>query len=284
LADANFCVFLVHRSTSLMTPSERSHDPRADPRWQHGATPVLGLTGGLASGKSAVASLLAERGFAVIDADSVGHEVLEGPPVVRKVVERFGTGVLAAEGLSSERGPRVNRAALAAIVFTDPGERRALEAIVHPLMRARFIEAIEQETSPARQGARPVVLDAAILLEAGWDDLCDLVVFVDAPRSERMRRAALLRGWPAEIFDSREAAQWSCEEKRRRAGFVIKNDAGMDRLPREVDRLAATLLELGPATFELPGMERPLAEPRAPGQRPLDGSGSDAWQNPCPIL
>ena len=267
-----------------MTPSERSHEPRAIGRWQHGATPVLGLTGGLASGKSAVASLLSERGFAVIDADSVGHEVLEQPAIERKIVDRFGALVLTREGLPSDRGPRVDRKALGAIVFADPEARRALEAIVHPLMRARFIEAIEQELSPARSLARPVVLNAAILLEAGWDDLCDLVVFVDAPRSQRMRRAAVDRGWPAEIFDSREAAQWPCDQKRRRAGFVIKNNAGIGSLPREVDRLAATLLEPGPASFIALSLERPLAEPRAPGQRREDRSGSGAWQGPCPIV
>ena len=70
------------------------------------------------------------------------------------------------------------------------------------------------------------MLDAAILLEAGWDDLCDLVVFVDAPRPERLERAARQRGWSPETFESRERAQWPCDEKRRRADVVITNDAG----------------------------------------------------------
>jgi len=267
-----------------MTPSERSSQPRAISGWQHGVTPVLGLTGGVASGKSAVARLLSQRGFAVIDADSVGHEVLLEPAVQRKLVERFGPGILAREGLPSERGPRVDRRALGAIVFADPEARRALEAIVHPLMRARFARAIEQELSPAGPSARHVVLDAAILLEAGWDDLCDLVVFVDAPRSERMRRAAADRGWAAETFNSREAAQWPCDQKRRRAGFVIENSGGLDSVPREVDRLAATFFEPGRPSFPKLRLERPLAEPRAPGQRREDASGPDAWHDPCPVL
>ena len=98
------------------------------------------------------------------------------------------------QGLAAEPARGSIAARSAAIVFADPEARRALEAIVHPLMRARFVEAIDQASS-ASPAPAPVVLDAAILLEAGWDDLCDLVVFVDAPRSERLRRAADDRGW-----------------------------------------------------------------------------------------
>jgi dephospho-CoA kinase len=263
-----------------MSPSERSHQARATTSAFQGAAPVIGLTGGVASGKTAVADLLAERGFAVIDADSVGHQVLLEPAVQRKLVERFGPGVLAGEGLAAAGGPRIDRKALGAIVFADPDARRALEAIVHPLMRARFLEAIERE----RGAARPVVLDAAILLEAGWDDLCDFVVFVESPLSERMRRAGADRGWAAETFNSREAAQWPCEEKRRRAGFVIENSAGLLSLPREVDRLVASLLGPDGASFQKLRRKSPLAAPEAPGERPEDASGSDAWHDSCTVL
>ena len=75
-----------------------------------------------------------------------------------------------------------------------------------------------------------VVLDAAILLEAGWDDLCDRIVFVDAPRLERLRRVAETRGWSEETFEARERAQWPSDEKRRRADWIITNDSGPDRL------------------------------------------------------
>ena len=76
------------------------------------------------------------------------------------------------------------------------------------------------------------MLDAAILLEAGWDDLCDLIVFVDAPRDERMRRVQEQRGWSREVFEAREQAQWPCDLKRQRADLVITNDAGVDGLKR----------------------------------------------------
>ena len=180
-----------------MTPGEQFHDPRARARRRKGTTPVIGLIGGVASGKSAVAALLAERGFTAIDADKVGHVVLDLSEVQQKLVHRFGTTVVVSHPLASATGARVDRRALAAIVFTDPEARRALEAIVHPLMRARFAQAIDRATE---QGTPGVVLDAAVLFEAGWNDLCDLVVFVDCSRAERMRRAAIHRGWSEAVF------------------------------------------------------------------------------------
>jgi len=232
-------------------------------RWKHGAIPVVGLTGGVGGGKSEVAAILAERGSAVIDADSVGHDLLDDPRVRARIVARFGDGVLARAGPEPAMAPPIDRLALGAIVFADPEGRRALEAIVHPLMRARFLEAIQHEMQAGRNQARSVVLDAAILLEAGWDDLCDLVVFVDAPRSERMGRAARQRGWSAETFLARERAQWPCEEKRRRAALVIVNDAGVDSLRRELARLDI-LLALSPHTADEAGRERAGSSAAAP--------------------
>ena len=98
--------------------------------------------------------------------------------------------------------------------------------------------------SPSGTGMRLVVLDAAILLEAGWDDLCDLVVFVDAPRDERIRRVQQQRGWSREVFEAREQAQWPSDMKRQRADLVITNDAGVDGLKAQVDRVEARLAEL----------------------------------------
>ncbi len=266
-----------------MTPGERSYEPRATRRWKHGPAPVVGLTGGVASGKSLVASLLAEREFDLIDADSVGHDVLDLPGVQQKLVDHFGPGVLAARGPAAAQGPRVNRQALAAIVFADREARHVLEAIVHPLMRARFVEAIEKKLGAGEPSSRPVVLVAAILLEAGWDDLCDLVAFVDAPRSERLHRSVSSRGWSDEDFAARERAQWPCEEKRRRADFVIRNDAGPDSLRREVEAWVLTLAAPAAPISGAPAPEQTPAEPRSRGGRCNDGTGSDAWQNPCPV-
>jgi dephospho-CoA kinase len=254
------------------------------------------LTGGVASGKSAVAVLLAKRGFTAIDADKVGHEVLELPEVRQKLANRFGTAVLA-HGSPRGTDAHVDRRALATIVFTDPEARSALEAIVHPVMRARFAQAIDRAIE---QGAPGVFLDAAILFEAGWNVLCDKVVFVDAPRSERMRRATTNRGWSEAVFDSRERAQWPCETKRGLAELIVRNDAGLESLQRAVEALIATLgfsgagleaslrpepnVEQPRRPEESASVDGPTGGKRGPVRNCDDGTGSDAWQGPCLVL
>ena len=241
-----------------MTLGERSFQPRAASRWKHGTAPVIGLTGGVASGKSSVATLFAEHGCAVIDADSVGHEVLELPVVKEQLQNRFGPAVVVGHGPSDSAEPRVDRKRLAAIVFADPEARQALEAIVHPLMRARFLEAFEKELGPGRDPGRPVLLDAAILREAGWDDLCDLVVFVAAPRAERLRRAIENRGWSLQNFTARESAQWPCERKQLQSDFVISSNVPLTSLHREVERILATLAAQALARFRGMGPSQSL--------------------------
>jgi dephospho-CoA kinase len=224
-----------------MTPSHHPEEPCPHGRWKHGAIPVIGLIGGIGSGKSRVASLLAARGAAVIPADAVGHELLGEPAIRAQITKRFGTGVLEEPREDGASIPPIDRRALGAIVFADPTARQALEAILHPAMRARFRQTIAHLTQQG--GPDFVVLDAAILLEASWDDLCDRIVFVDAPRRERLRRVAETRGWSEETFEARERAQWPADEKRRRADWIMINDAGTDRLQEEVDRLVSRLLE-----------------------------------------
>ena len=146
--------------------------------------------------------------------------------------------------------PAIARKALGAIVFADAVARRDLEAIVHPPMRSWFQAVIEREQCTASGRDRFIVLDAAILLEAGWDDLCDLIVYVDAPREERARRVEEQRGWSRATLDARERAQWPREQKRRRADVIITNDAGVEALRREVERVEATLADLSCPVIE----------------------------------
>jgi dephospho-CoA kinase len=209
--------------------------PSSPGRWKHGAVPVIALTGGIGSGKSRVAELLRERGAVVIDADAVGHEVLEQPAVRRQVIERFGPGMLRPDSDVGPRDGRIDRKALGSVVFADRAALHDLEAILHPRMRRRFAEIIERE---AMRGQAPaVVLDAAILLEAGWDNLCDLVVFVDASLPVRLERVARGRGWTAEVLQARETAQWPCDAKRNRGDVVLHNESSLDLLEQDVDRL-----------------------------------------------
>jgi dephospho-CoA kinase len=244
---------------------------------------VIGLIGGIGAGKSRVAALLAaEHGAFVVDADAVGHALLEQRPVRDLVVSRFGPGIL--DQSREEEGPaapRIDRRALGAVVFSDPKALAQLEAILHPRMRRTFARVIARETRRGR--ARAVVIDAAILLEAGWDTLCDRVVFVDAPRDLRLSRLAASRGWTAEALDAREAAQWPLDRKRARADAVVVNDTDSDSddapetgpgsLREAVRRLVDAMIPPAsspPARGRVPGAER--AGPRAPS----GGGGSGA--------
>jgi dephospho-CoA kinase len=178
---------------------------------------ILGLTGGIASGKSFAGGLLAERGAVVLDADRHAHAVLGDPAVLRALVERWGDAVLADDGL-------LRRSEVARRVFGDSpeaiAERRFLEGQVHPRVRER----LKAELLEAAQRGVPVaVLDIPLLFEAGWADECDAVLFVDTPLEIRQQRAAQ-RGWSAEELARREASQMPVEEKRAAADEIIPGD------------------------------------------------------------
>ena len=147
--------------------------------------PVIGLIGGIGSGKSRVSELLARRGARVVSGDQAGHEALRQPEVKARVVERWGPDVLDAAGA-------IDRRRLAQRVFGDPAELRALEALVWPYIGRRLREQIA--SARADPGGRFILLDAAVLLEAGWNDVCDRIVYVHAPRAVRLRRLAEQRG------------------------------------------------------------------------------------------
>jgi dephospho-CoA kinase len=206
--------------------------------WKHGPIPVIGLVGGIGSGKSQVAALWAERGAVVLDADAIGHALLEQRPARDAVLARFGPEVLIRAAVGDGDGdgpPRIDRRALGALVFAHPGSLRDLERILHPRMRRTFERAIART---ARRGrALAVVLDAAILFEAGWDVLCDRVVFVDAPEDQRRARLAAQRGWSPEVLEARERAQWPLDRKRRAADLLLRNDSDRDALRPEAQRL-----------------------------------------------
>jgi dephospho-CoA kinase len=189
---------------------------------------VIGLIGGIGSGKSRVSALLAERGARVLSGDEAGHEALRQPEVRARVVERWGPGVLDAQG-------EVDRRRLAGRVFGEPAERRALEAMVWPWIGRRLREQVA--AARADPGVKFVLLDAAVLLEAGWNDVCDWLVYVHAPRAVRVRRLAGQRGWSAKEVEAREQAQLSLTDKARRADFALDNSGPPEALARQVDDL-----------------------------------------------
>ncbi|MCY2935988.1 MAG: dephospho-CoA kinase [Planctomycetota bacterium] len=205
---------------------------------------VLGIVGGMGSGKSRIAKMLAVRGATVIDADAVGHALLDQGPVQEALVRKFGTDILGPDLGDGTR--QIDRRALGAIVFSNEAARKALEESLHPRMRTTFervISRLSRQVSPKpgslRLPAPIVVLDAALLYEAGWNDLCDMVVFVDAPRKDRIKRVKLQRDWSPDEMDLREASQWPLELKKNQSQLVIRNPDSENEtvLEKEVDRI-----------------------------------------------
>jgi dephospho-CoA kinase len=185
---------------------------------------TIGLVGGVASGKSLVANMLVELGAGLLDADRAGHDVLAEDRAVHEALrQRWGSTIFTADG-------RVDRSALAQRVFGAASgaeeERRFLEGLLHPRIRERLEE---QQKQLAAEGKRAAVLDAPLLLEAGWDPACDLVLMVDTPRESRLHRA-LRRGWTEAEFARREAAQWPVDQKSRASDAVIPNGGSVDEL------------------------------------------------------
>lgn len=220
--------FLLHRHTM-------AHDPMADdpspsqtsdaaaPR-EPRTTRVFGVLGGIASGKSIVSEAIAGPDGIVLNADRIAHEVLDSTEVVERLRERFGEGVVRPDG-------RTDRPALAQIVFADGGARKVVEDWIHPGVRARLYAGLEDAR---RSGVPRVVLDVPLLLENaeehGLVDLCDVLVFVDAPTDVRDRRAVETRGWDPGEVARRESTQLPLETKRDRADIIIRNDGDKNDL------------------------------------------------------
>jgi dephospho-CoA kinase len=185
---------------------------------------TIGLVGGVASGKSLAAQMLVELGAGLLDADRTGHAVLADDQEVREALRhRFGEAVFSVDG-------HVDRLALARRVFAEgenaAADREFLENLLHPRIRRRLQELRQQF---AVQGKSAAVLDAPLLLEAGWRPICDVVLMIDAPRASRLGWARQ-RGWNDAEFARREAAQWPVERKCRDAHVVIQNDGTIDDL------------------------------------------------------
>jgi dephospho-CoA kinase len=214
--------------TDERPPLHTLHGPRA-------RSLVLGVLGGIASGKSAVAALLAGPGGVVIDADRLARDVLAQPEVEAEIGAAFGKEVLRPDG-------SIDRARLGARVFASPADRERLESFTHPRIRAR----IRAELDAARAASVPrIVLDVPLLLEN--DDRhhlaaeCDALVFVDADERVRDARAVAERGWPVGEVARRERTQMPLSQKRARADHVIENRGSKRDLEREVERVLRSL-------------------------------------------
>lgn len=198
---------------------------------------IIGLVGGVASGKSRVAALLVERGAQALDADRLGHEVLKEPEVIAALCRRWGDDILRADG-------SIERSRVAQRVFAPPPdgplELEFLEQVTHPRIAARLQTKLEAWKRD--QPTSVMVLDAALLLKAGWDRWCDVVVYVDCPVARR-RDWAVARGWSEQEFATREAAQGPLDQKRQRAHYVIDNSGTATELAERVARFWSAVVQ-----------------------------------------
>ena len=189
---------------------------------------VVGLTGGIGSGKSTFAALLAERGAQIIDADLLGRDALRpGQPAWHSVVDTFGDEVLV-EGTMD-----LDRKRLAGIVFNDKEKLAALNAIVHPIIMRGIADRLEQLSNTDDV----VVLDAALIVELGLADSVDLIVVVTATVDNRRRRLAELRGMAHDDIMARIGAQASEEDLVSKADIVVRNNGDLADLGAEADRV-----------------------------------------------
>lgn len=189
---------------------------------------VIGLVGGIGSGKSTVAKAFADLGCVVSDSDKAGAAVLKRAEVVKELVLWWGDEILDGDGA-------VDRKEVAKIVFRDKEQRERLEKFVHPLIHADRHALIR--SSRLDGGIRGVIVDAPLLYEAGVDSECDAVVFVQTPKRIRARRVQESRGWDESELDRREKAQMGLELKRDRADHIVTNGGSLDDLPPQVARI-----------------------------------------------
>jgi dephospho-CoA kinase len=188
---------------------------------------LVGLTGGLASGKSTVASLLARRGAIVVDADELSRRaVAPGTPGLARIVETFGSKVL-------DAGGGLDRAALAAVVFADKEKRRVLESIVHP----EVFRLLDGVVSGYRATDAVVVFDAPLIVETGFHQACDLVIVVSSPVEAQVARVVRARGMSEGEARSRIDSQASPAERERHADIVVRNDGTLEQLEEHVESL-----------------------------------------------
>lgn len=196
---------------------------------------TIGLTGGIGSGKSTVAKFLAELGAPVLDADQVGHAIYQpGGPAYQEMIDAFGREILAPDGA-------VDRKKLGPIVFGDLAALKRLNAIVHPKMFTRMREMVAAMRAGGER--KPIVIEAAILIEANWQALFDEIWLVTAAKERVIERIERDRGMRPEQTEARIRAQLSDDERRRHAALVVVNDGTLEQLRARVAELWRGALE-----------------------------------------
>ena len=200
----------------------------------HGSSrsPTIGIAGGVGSGKSSVAAILAQLGCVVCDSDGLARESFRDPAIHDEIVSWWGRGVLDESG-------QIDRGEVARIVFSRPDQRQRLESLVHPWIETRHRKLFEQ----APPETRALVIDAPLLFETGLDRECDAVIFVETDPARRLARLTSSRGWDESQWKKREESQLSLDDKRTRSDYVVINNGDLDTLTEQVRRILNELTQ-----------------------------------------
>jgi dephospho-CoA kinase len=194
-----------------------------------GRKPVIGILGGMYSGKSTVAAELAKLGCAVIDADSISHQL-------KKIVRVFGKEILDGKG-------KISRSALANRVFGDPAKLAILTGILHPLIMVR-VEQLITQCGP-QPAVRAIALDIPLLVEVGWEKRCDHIIFVDCAPPLRLERAKKTGVFDADQLKIRENLQISLDKKKRIADNIVDNNSDLSGLSKQIACIFSTIVDKG---------------------------------------
>jgi dephospho-CoA kinase len=195
--------------------------------------PIIGLCGGIGSGKSTVAREFERLGGLLIDSDRLNHEVLRYPEVMGTLREWWGDGIIAEDGTP-------DRGRIAKLIFSDPGQKQRLESLVHPLIAERRSDMISAGIGDPK--VRAIILDSPLLLESNLDRLCHAVVFVEVSQTRRLQRLRQTRGWDIQELRRREQWQMPLAEKRSRSQFVIRNEGLLEQLRSEAEDVFERIL------------------------------------------
>lgn len=188
-------------------------------------TPIIGLTGGIGSGKSFVAAHFAKLGIRVVDADAVAREVVaKGEPALARIREHFGEDIVLPTG-------ELDRRALRGIIFADPAQKKWLENLLHPIIRLRIVEQLQAATSPY------AILESPLLLETDQHLLVEKIILVDVDEATQIARASARDGSDVEQIKSIIASQMPRAEKLKKADFVIDNGGSREATERQVDEI-----------------------------------------------
>lgn len=203
---------------------------------KHGKKTLIGILGGMYSGKSTVADEFAKLGCAVIDADSISHQLLEERDVFKKIVHVFGKEILDHKG-------KIDRATLADRVFGDPVKLATLTRILHPLVMARIEELITQYNSSS--SVKAIALDIPLLIEVGWEKRCDHIIFVDCAPNIRIERAKNKGVFEADQLKIRENLQISLDKKKRIADNIVNNNSDLSGLSKQIANIFSAIMDKG---------------------------------------